>query len=80
MPEPPGDSKCLSVDIKDHDDWVGTVGRLRQDDLAAAVWEPSREPIVYVCGPTGFVEHVADALVRIGHPPARIRTERFGGA
>ena len=25
MPEPPGDSKCLSVDVKDHDDWVGTV-------------------------------------------------------
>ncbi|MDF2562578.1 MAG: hypothetical protein K0R99_4024, partial [Microbacterium sp.] len=28
----------------------------------------------------GFVEHVADALVGLGHPPARIRTERFGGA
>jgi ferredoxin-NADP reductase len=31
-----------------------------------------------VCGPTGFVEQVAGGLVRIGHDPGRIRTERFG--
>jgi ferredoxin-NADP reductase len=37
-------------------------------------------PDVFVCGPTSFVEQVADALVRLGHPPAKIRTERFGGA
>jgi ferredoxin-NADP reductase len=30
------------------------------------------------CGPTGFVEGVAEALVALGHDPARIRTERFG--
>ncbi|MDY0909831.1 ferredoxin reductase [Microbacterium sp. CFBP9034] len=60
--------------------WSGGVGRLDEDAIRAAVWEPEREPTVYVCGPTGFVEHVADALVRLGHPPQRIRTERFGGA
>jgi ferredoxin-NADP reductase len=27
---------------------------------------------------SGFVEAVADALVTLGHSPARIRTERFG--
>jgi ferredoxin-NADP reductase len=32
----------------------------------------------YVCGPPGFVEGVADALVALGHEPGRIRTERFG--
>ncbi|MFB7890972.1 ferredoxin reductase [Microbacterium sp. NPDC056044] len=62
------------------DGWTGPVGRIDDDALRAAVWEPGREPIVYVCGPTGFVEHVADALVGLGHPAARIRTERFGGA
>jgi ferredoxin-NADP reductase len=31
-----------------------------------------------VCGPTSFVEGVADALVRLGHDPARVKTERFG--
>ena len=36
------------------------------------------EPRVYICGPTPFVESVADAFVRLGHAPARIKTERFG--
>jgi ferredoxin-NADP reductase len=65
---------------KGPDGWTGRVGRVDEEFLGAAVWEPAREPIVYVCGPTGFVEHVADALVRLGHPPHRIKTERFGGA
>ncbi|WP_127818088.1 ferredoxin reductase [Microbacterium sp. CPCC 204701] len=60
--------------------WDGPVGRLDDARLRDAVWPPEQEPTIYVCGPTGFVEHVADALVRLGHPPARIRTERFGGA
>ena len=62
------------------DGWQGQVGRVDDDVLRAATWEPGRQPIVYVCGPTGFVEHVADALVGLGHPAALIRTERFGGA
>jgi ferredoxin-NADP reductase len=33
---------------------------------------------IFVCGPTGFVEHVANLLVDEGHDPGRIRTERFG--
>jgi ferredoxin-NADP reductase len=33
---------------------------------------------VYVCGPTAFVESVANDLVALGHDPAEIRTERFG--
>jgi ferredoxin-NADP reductase len=36
------------------------------------------KPRVYVCGPTGFVEVVANTLVDLGHSPASIRTERFG--
>lgn len=60
--------------------WQGRVGRVDGDVLRGATWDPDRQPIVYVCGPTGFVEHVADALVQLGHPSARIRTERFGGA
>jgi ferredoxin-NADP reductase len=36
------------------------------------------DPDVYVCGPTPMVEAVANALVGLGHEPARIRTERFG--
>lgn len=59
--------------------WAGTVGRLDSAALAGAVSPPQDEPTVFVCGPTGFVETVADALVRLGHDPGRVRTERFGG-
>jgi ferredoxin-NADP reductase len=39
---------------------------------------PGAAGIAYVCGPTRFVETVADALVTIGYDPERVRTERFG--
>lgn len=55
-------------------------GRVTPSLLAEATLPPSIEPTVYVCGPTSFVETVASALVAHGHPPERIRTERFGGA
>jgi len=55
-------------------------GRIRADDLVAHGWPPGFEPTCYVCGPTGFVETVATLLIEGGHDPARIRTERFGGA
>jgi ferredoxin-NADP reductase len=60
--------------------WAGRVGRVDDDALRAATWAPEQRPTMYVCGPTGFVEHVADALVGLGHEPGRIKTERFGGA
>lgn len=55
-------------------------GRVDADLLETATWRPSRSPTTYVCGPTPFVETVADLLVGAGHDPASIRTERFGGA
>jgi ferredoxin-NADP reductase len=35
-------------------------------------------PLTYICGPSGFVETAAAALVENGHDPGRVRTERFG--
>ena len=58
--------------------WTGHSGRVGRELLAEVGWPPAERPLVYVCGPTGFVEAVADALVALGHEPARIRTERFG--
>lgn len=46
--------------------------------LRAVGWPPAVAPLSYVCGPTLFVETVADVLVDLGHDPARVRTERFG--
>jgi ferredoxin-NADP reductase len=58
--------------------WAGHRGRLDAGLLAEVGWPPSVQPHCYVCGPTGFVEVAANALVALGHEPARIRTERFG--
>ena len=40
--------------------------------------EAGERPLVYVCGPTPFVEEAARLLVEIGHEPGRVHTERFG--
>jgi ferredoxin-NADP reductase len=54
------------------------LGRLDADRLAEDGWPAELSPQCYVCGPTGFVETVADLLVAAGHKAERIRTERFG--
>jgi ferredoxin-NADP reductase len=59
----------------------GWTGRTQRVDagLLAEVGPPAGDgALAYVCGPTRFVETVADALVGLGHDPARVRTERFG--
>ena len=59
--------------------WSRSAGRLTADDLKSETLPPERGPLIYVCGPTGFVETVSRALVSLGHNPDTIRTERFGG-
>jgi len=58
--------------------WPRPAGRIDAALLAGVGWPPEREPTSYVCGPTSFVETMADLLVAAGHPAARVRTERFG--
>jgi ferredoxin-NADP reductase len=58
--------------------WTGYGRRVDAQMLAEVAWPPERRPMVYVCGPTPFVESVAGSLVALGHDPGRIRTERFG--
>jgi ferredoxin-NADP reductase len=53
-------------------------GRISVDDLVSYGWPAEVEPTCYVCGPTGFVETVADLLIFLGHDSSGIRTERFG--
>lgn len=58
--------------------WPGLPRRLGVAELKSQGWPPEVAPDCFVCGPTGFVETVADILVGLGHEPARVRTERFG--
>jgi ferredoxin-NADP reductase len=60
--------------------WAGKPARLTAEVLRAKTLAPESDPIIYICGPTGFVESVAHELIRLGHDPEGIRTERFGGA
>ena len=59
-------------------EWTGYRRRIDMELLREVSWTPAEHPLVYVCGPSGFVESAADALVDLGHDAARIRTERFG--
>ena len=58
--------------------WTGYARRVDAEMLAAVGPGPTERPRVYVCGPTPFVEAVAEALVHVGHEPRGIKTERFG--
>jgi ferredoxin-NADP reductase len=58
--------------------WTGYARRVDAEMLAEVGPSPSELPLVYVCGPTSFVEAVAAALVQLGHEPHRVKTERFG--
>jgi ferredoxin-NADP reductase len=59
-------------------DWMGYRRRI-DDRMLAEVIEPLGSTArTFICGPTALVETAANALVRLGLPADRIRTERFG--
>jgi ferredoxin-NADP reductase len=58
--------------------WDGYDRRVDAAMLEAVGPAPGAALRVFVCGPTAFVERVADLLVSMGHAPAAIRAERFG--
>jgi ferredoxin-NADP reductase len=59
---------------KQPEGWTG----YRKSMLAEACFPPERNPKIYVCGPTPFVEDVSSFLVELGHDAIAIKTERFG--
>ncbi len=58
--------------------WPSPPRRISVADVNSYGWPAEFEPTCFVCGPTGFVEAVADMLVALGHDPSRVKTERFG--
>jgi ferredoxin-NADP reductase len=58
--------------------WSGYARRVDADMLQDIGPKPASGTRSFVCGPTPFVEAVADALVTLGHGAATIHTERFG--
>jgi ferredoxin-NADP reductase len=58
--------------------WTGYGRRIDAAMLGEFGFPPGERPRVFICGPTALVEAAAAALVALGHPPARVKTERFG--
>jgi ferredoxin-NADP reductase len=58
--------------------WGGYARRVDAAMLADVAPAPEARPLIFVCGPTPFVEAVADLLVDGGHDPRAIHAERFG--
>ncbi len=58
--------------------WTGWRGRIDRPLLAEYAWPVSARPLIYTCGPSGFVEAATGILVEIGYEPGRVRAERFG--
>jgi ferredoxin-NADP reductase len=59
-------------------EWKGYDRRIDHEILDEVAWAPEERPLIYICGPTSFVEAAAAALVDLGHDPGLVRTERFG--
>ena len=58
--------------------WPGFARRIDERMLAEVLEPLGTAARAYLCGPTALVETAANALVRLGLPPDRVRTERFG--
>ena len=58
--------------------WSGFSRRIDERMLAEVLEPLGISAHAYVCGPTSLVETAANALVRLGLPPDRVRTEQFG--
>ena len=71
-----GDDVVLTLTREQRDGF--RAGRVDADLLREVGFAPEQEPRIFVCGPTPFVEAVASELVELGHPPERVKTERFG--
>ncbi len=58
--------------------WTGYARRIDERMLAETLEPLGIGVRAYICGPTALVETTANGLVRLGLPPDRVRTERFG--
>ena len=59
-------------------DWLRSPGRIDAALIAETTWPAILAPTFYVCGPTPFVEAVANLVTASGNDRDKIKTERFG--
>jgi ferredoxin-NADP reductase len=78
LPEGDGLSVYQALTRDQPPGWAGFARRIDAEMLSTVGPTPSRQPRIFVCGPTAFVERAADLLVGLGHEPTTIHAERFG--
>ena len=60
--------------------WQGFIGRINTDHFKQTFEQYlDKNPAIFICGPTPFVEVAARTMVQLGFDPKEIKTERFGG-
>jgi ferredoxin-NADP reductase len=72
----PGLDVVYTLTREQPDGWASYARRVDVELLADVA--PDDAALSFVCGPTPFVETVAQALVDLGREPLSIKTERFG--
>jgi ferredoxin-NADP reductase len=78
LAEDPHRAVTITLTREQDSAWDGRRGRVGDDLLGEVGWPPSVGPRCFVCGPTPFVEAVANDLVGLGHDELNVKTERFG--
>jgi ferredoxin-NADP reductase len=78
LAEDPHRAVTITLTREQDSAWDGRRGRVDDDLLGEVAWTPSVGPRCFVCGPTPFVEAVANDLVGLGHDELNVKTERFG--
>lgn len=58
--------------------WSGYSRRIDREMLREVAWPRTENPLVFICGPTQFVEAASASLVELGYQAVHIKTERFG--
>jgi len=58
--------------------WKGYARRIDREMVSDVAWPEEPAPLVFICGPTSFVETAGGLLVDLGYDPSWIKTERFG--
>jgi ferredoxin-NADP reductase len=73
--ELPGPETTIVYTRETPPSWTRPRGRLEEADLRHALL---RGATAYVCGSSGFADHVTGLLARLAFDDARVRVERFG--
>ncbi len=70
----------LTITDNPPEGWTGYKRRVDRDMLTEVLGKiQEKNPLTYICGPTPFVEAIANHMIALNFDREKIKTERFGG-